>query len=237
MTYPSTQLALHYRERVDSYWADFLGCAPESLYRYGDTIVHHETSDGLFCLEIGDSRVLSLAPGISITPPYGPLSREWIFSTLMCAGAVHEIYGPGDLFYCTPCTFRPIDNTSCQPLKDANREELERFARAAQWQCALKNQVYSWDYAFGIYHDSELVSAATIIIWGETIAALKVATLPEYRGRGYGSAVTSAVTRAILNETHLIPQYDTATSNHYSQRIAEALGFKRYGQIYYGKLR
>lgn len=237
VTQPTMQITLHYREIVDAYWANFLGCTPSALYDYGDTIARHRTFPGLFCLEIGDSRVLSIASDINTTPPCGPLSREWIYSTLMTSGSVDEIYGPGDLLYCTADTFEPNDKTPCQPLKDEDQNTRERFASQAEWQDGIQNGMLSWAYAFGIYQDGKLVSAATTVVWDDTIAALKVATLPDYRGRGFGRAVTSAVTHTILSETHLIPQYDTAVNNHPSQQIASGLGFQHYGRIYYGKLK
>ena len=231
------QISLDYREQVDSYWAEFLGCPPASLYRDGDTISHHRAAPGVFCLEIGNSRVLSLAGGVHIRPPFGPMSREWIYSVLASKGAVSEVYGPGDLLYCTADTFTPVDETICEPLKHGDQDTLNRFANLAQWRCEFPNQTLSWTHAYGIYQDSRLVSAATTIIWGNTIAAIKVATLTGYRGRGYGRAVTSAVTHSILSETHLIPQYDADTNNHPSQQIARRLGFQHYGRFYYGKLK
>ena len=238
VTQPTSQLTLHYREKVDAYWASFLGCNPSSLYSYGDTIARQHTSPGLFCLEVDDSRVLSLASDVNITPPYGPLSREWIYSSLMRIGTVKEVYGPGDLLYCTSDTFNPVDDEAiCQPLKSTDQKILERFVDQMQWQCIPQDHTLTWDLAFGVYQDGKLVSAATTIIWGNAIAALKVATLPEYQGRGYGRAVTSAATHAILSNTHLIPQYDTAATNHPSQRIARGLGFQHYGRIYYGILK
>jgi hypothetical protein len=237
VTQPTSQITLHYREKVDAYWASFLGCTPSALYSYGDTIARPHTSSGLFCLEVGDSRVLSLASDVHITPPHGPLSREWIYSSLMRIGSVQEVYGPGDLLYCTSDTFNPTDETICQPLGNTDQGILEQFADQMQWQCLPQDDTLSWDYAFGVYQDGKLVSAATTIIWGNAIAALKVATLPDYQERGYGRAVTSAVTSAILSNTHLIPQYDTAVSNRPSQRIARGLGFQHYGRIYYGILK
>ena len=165
------------------------------------------------------------------------MSRKWIYRTLIEAGPVAEVYGPGDLLYCTAQAFRPVDESACQPLKNADQSLLKRFAQKAQWQCFFQNYQLAWRHAFGIFEAGQLVSAASITIWGDAIAALKVATLPGYQGRGYGRAVTSAVTRTILNETQLIPQYDTATHNHPSRQIATGLGFEQYGRIYYGTLR
>ena len=237
MTAPTTQISLDHREQVDSYWADFLGCTPATLYRGGDTITYRNTSPGLFCLEIGDSRILSLARGISVRPPCGPLNEDWIYRVLAKKGPVGEVYGPGDVFYVTTDTFEPVNENICKPLKDTDQNILNQFATLAQWRCEFPNQTLSWTHAFGIYQDGKLVSAATTIVWSNTIAAVKVATLTDYRGRGYGRAVTSAVTSTILNETRLIPQYDTETSNYPSQQIARGLGFQPYGRIYYGKLK
>ena len=236
-THPTPQTTLHFRELVDTYWASFLGCTTATLHTYGDALIRHKSSDGIFCLDVGDSRIISVAPDVLITPPYGPISREWIYTTLMSAGTVQEVYGPGDLFYCTHDSFIPADDSLCRPLADAEDTTLADFSNQVEWHCMLHNPVNLWNHAFGIYDDGKLVSAATTIVWGDMIAAIKVATLPGYQGRGYGRAVTSAATRTILNETHFIPQYDTAASNRPSQQIARALGYEHYGRIYYGTLK
>lgn len=231
-----TDIALYYRNQIDTYWADFLGCSKEALYQPGDTIINHANSPGLFCLSVGQSRIFSLAPDVDPTFLYEGLSLASIRAALEPAGQVTEIYGPGDVMYCTPATYSQAHDENCYSLANAKWSALERFTDLAGWHGFLQECPNLWDHAYGIHQDGEIVSAATAIIWGEKIGAIKVATLPGYRRRGYARAAVSAATQHLLKHTSYIPQYDAAADNVSSLHVAQALGFRCYGQIYYGKL-
>ena len=56
-----------------------------------------------------------------------------------------------------------------------------------------------------------------------------VATLPGFRGRGYGSAVVAAWARAV-RRTGLLPLYSTSWDNTASRRLAQRLGLVPYAE-------
>ena len=231
-----TKINLDYRNKVDTYWANFLGCRLYDLQNPGDTIVYNIDTPGLFCLETGKSRVISLLPGADATPLRDKITTEKICEALAPVGDVAENYGPGDVMYCTPDMFAVANEYDCRKILTVDRNDLRQFAHEVQWSCFLQECADLWEFAYGIRRRGKIVSAATAVIWGGIIGAVKVATLPEYRNRGFAHAVVSAVTRHLLTQTHLIPQYDAAAENVSSLKIAQSLGFQCYGQIYYGKI-
>jgi RimJ/RimL family protein N-acetyltransferase len=65
--------------------------------------------------------------------------------------------------------------------------------------------------------------------WGERLLHVGILTHPAYRGRGYGTAVVSAMTTYGLTAGALV-QYRALAANVASVAIAQALGFGRFGQ-------
>ena len=236
MTLIQSHITCEYRQQIDTYWAGFLGCNIEALNAGGYTIVRQPASRGLFYLHTDDSQILSLHPDCIWTYPRTAPTLAQIRQTLAPLGTVDEVYGPGEVMYCTPETFCPADEQDCRQISSKDHAALERFACEVEWTCFWQPASDVWDYTFGIFRNHHLVSAAAIIIWGDTIGAVRVATLPAYQGQGFGRAVTSRATCYMLTQTNLIPQYDTLVSNIPSRHVAQALGFQHYGQFYYGTI-
>lgn len=65
----------------------------------------------------------------------------------------------------------------------------------------------------------------------EGVAEIDVATIPEYRRHGFGRIVCSAFIRRCL-ESRIIANWDCFTNNIGSMRLAESLGFAKYGEPY-----
>jgi len=63
------------------------------------------------------------------------------------------------------------------------------------------------------------------------IAEIDVATLPEYRQKAFGRLVCTAFLRGCLDKK-IIPNWDCFTNNTGSMRLAEDLGFVKYGEPY-----
>ena len=225
------------RERIDQYWAQFLGCEVEDLRSGQDRLVYHRGSPGLFSLTVNRSRVISLRPGVPRLPLDVSLTPDVAREALAPVGAIEEIYGPAVVMYGHKEDFRPRDEMDSRLLDSStHHQDLLRFAKVVGWQEYVYQTVVFWDYAFGIYREGELASVATATIWGGILGALKVATAPDHRRKGFGGAVVSAATRWMLENTRLIPQYDTASVNTASRRLGVSLGYREYGSIFYGKL-
>jgi len=65
----------------------------------------------------------------------------------------------------------------------------------------------------------------------DDVVEIDVATLPEYRRHNFGRFVCSAFIRACL-DSKIIPNWDCFTNNIGSMRLAESLGFAKYGEPY-----
>jgi RimJ/RimL family protein N-acetyltransferase len=80
------------------------------------------------------------------------------------------------------------------------------------------------------YHEkpASICYAATI---SDNIAEIDVATLPEYRKHNFGRFACSAFIRTCL-DTGIVPNWDCFTNNVGSMRLAESLGFVKYGEPY-----
>lgn len=222
---------------IDQYWARFLGCNHTDLRSGRDRLLYHRASPGIFSLTVNRSRVISLRPGVPTLPSEVSLTPSVVRQALQGMGAIEEIYGPAVVMYGHRGEFRPRDERNAQLLDSPeDRTNLLRFAKLVGWQEYVHQTVVFWDYAFGIYQDGTLAAVATATIWGGILGALKVATAPDYRRRGLGGAVVSAATRWMLENTRLIPQYDTASVNTASRKLGASLGYREYGSIFYGKL-
>lgn len=224
-------------DSINAYWARFLDCSVADLHGGGNKIIYSNSSPGLFSLNIGISRVFSVKPEVKVPEHAAVLSREEIYQAIAPLGAVEEIYESGIVMYC-PCeNFRPADELDCETIPYGLADErYGAFAAQVGWKDDYRSFTGPASNVFGIFRDGKLVSAVTIKIWDDIIGAVRVATLPNYRGRGYARAVVSAATRWILYYTSLIPQYDTEIHNIASQKLGLSIGFQPYGMISYGKL-
>ena len=87
-------------------------------------------------------------------------------------------------------------------------------------------------FAAGAVVDGQVVAIAQSYARTEGYADVGVATLPEYRGRGYATAAASIVAQR-LQEAGQIPVWSTGEDNYASQRIAQKLGFTEVGRRVY----
>lgn len=231
-----TSMSLDQSNRIDAYWAAFLGCGVNALRRCGDTLVYQPSSPGVFCLTAEEGRVFSLRPGGDHRPLQGRITHHAIAQALAPLGTPCEVFGPGDILYCSPETFRPAPMLDSRLLNEVDSADLDQFAATVGWKHDTTGRPNSWHDAFGICRDGKLVSVATIVVWGGVIGAIKVATLPRYRGHGFARAVVSAATAYLFEHTALVPQYDFASDNARSREVGFSLGFVPYGQFHYGRL-
>jgi len=128
-----------------------------------------------------------------------------------------------------PARFRPVqsDCLRLEPVHANLLTELYAFGGGGAFSPA---QVQKGVF-YGVLLDGRLVAAAGTHLVSPTygVAAVgNVFTRPDYRGRGYGTAVTSAVTAELLRtgfrDVVLNVNQDNATAVH----IYERLGFQHY---------
>jgi GNAT superfamily N-acetyltransferase len=76
----------------------------------------------------------------------------------------------------------------------------------------------------GMFDKEQLVAYASHRYW-DIIADIGVLIHPDYRGRGLGKAVVSALCEWCI-ENDVVPMYRVFGDHDHSRRIAQALGFK-----------
>jgi predicted GNAT family acetyltransferase len=113
-------------------------------------------------------------------------------------------------------------------LLDFEREALPRESDPAQHERVIEARLTRDDAAFFIWEDDGPVSLAGF--GGTTPNGTRIGpvyTPPEHRGRGYGSAVTAAVTRDRLAAGRRFCFLYTDLANPVSNRIYVAMGYRR----------
>jgi RimJ/RimL family protein N-acetyltransferase len=113
---------------------------------------------------------------------------------------------------------------------DQDLPELQRLAAACDRT--------AWEHSgidparppvFGCFAGDRLAAAGMLERWGDRLLHVGIVTHPDYRGRGYGKAVVSAMTAHGL-ATGGVLQYRTLQANLPSVGIAQALGFQRFAR-------
>jgi RimJ/RimL family protein N-acetyltransferase len=82
---------------------------------------------------------------------------------------------------------------------------------------------------YGCYAGRTLVAAGMLEPWGDRLLHVGIVTHPGHRGRGYGTAVVSAMTADGLAGGRVV-QYRTLQANLPSVAVAGKLGFQRFAQ-------
>jgi GNAT superfamily N-acetyltransferase len=236
-----------WRFQIDNYWAEFLGCRLEDLYMPDHTVVFSENSPGIFGLMLGQARVYSIDHRLrrmfwkNSRRPDPFAEKSFVLGRLASllernGIGIDETYGPGYLTYCHREIFCPADEKDARPLGIPDEAQIERLGKRVGWTDIFRKVSDTWIARFGIFRDGRLVSLTTVRPWAGQVAAMMVATDPDYRGLGYATSVVSMATRWVLERTDMVPQYDTSVGNLSSLRIAHVLGYQYYGQIIYIRL-
>jgi ribosomal protein S18 acetylase RimI-like enzyme len=126
--------------------------------------------------------------------------------------------------------FRPIDAPPVIALSPRHTDELERLYAQGGGDAFSPTQLATGVF-FGVADRGQIVAAAGIHLISPTygIAAVgNVYTHQAYRGRGYGSATTSAVVTELFRRGLRHVVLNVAQANTVAIRIYERLGFTKY---------
>jgi GNAT superfamily N-acetyltransferase len=131
--------------------------------------------------------------------------------------------------------FKPVAS-DCVRLRAADAQELEALYELGGGLAFSPAQVEQGVF-FGIYEQGELVSAGGTHLASPTygVAAVgNVFTHPQHRGRGLGTATTSAVVEALQRMAIRDIVLNVGQANEGAARIYERLGFERYCPFFEG---
>ncbi len=127
-----------------------------------------------------------------------------------------------------PETYNPPKSPAgTRRLIDADATELNRLYALEDQGIRYSGQQVSNGVYFGAFNRGRLVAAAGTHIYSaqEGVAVIgNVFTHPDFRGRGYGTAVTAAVTESFLPSSELIV-LNVDPANRPARQIYERLGY------------
>ena len=131
-------------------------------------------------------------------------------------------------------TFTPPDSPAAtRRLVDADATELNRLYALEDHGVRYSGHQVSNGVYFGAFTRGRLVAAAGTHIYSahEGVAVLgNVFTHPDFRGRGYGAAVTTAVTESLLPSCKLVV-LNVDPANRPARQIYERLGFSERARL------
>lgn len=142
------------------------------------------------------------------------------------------------------CQFRLADDSKLMlepyqidiSVEDVTKENAEEVDQV--FKLDLFNRFWGSKEAFlkhgiakALTHQGKFASICYASAVADGVAEIDVATIPEYRRHGYGRIVCSAFIRRCL-DSRIILNWDCFTNNIGSMRLAESLGFAKYGEPY-----
>jgi GNAT superfamily N-acetyltransferase len=176
-----------------------------------------------------------LAEGVTPTELY---TLEWRKKIGSLIGS-EEIGTLTHVLYCSPKYWRLFRVHGCRRLEDSDVESFVKLKLDLYPECdpeCLARDIQrniKDGIAFGVFQEGKLISVSEAPDIGhmqDLIEEVGVDTHPKYRRRGYGKAVISAMTKAIL-DIGRIPIYRCDPQNEASVRLAKAIGYKKYADI------
>lgn len=227
-------------QAITAFWAAYLGCHQAQLSQAGMAVVRN----GPGLADYHGATALYRPPACVLAVPadwyehttaqLAPQPASAVFQAALLrqvfGAAVDRIIGPAWLGYADHSDFQPAPPMGTRRLTDHDLAALRSLAVA----CGAT----AWGHSgidpgrppvYGCYAGRTLVAAGTLQPWGGRLLHVGIVTHPGHRGRGYGTAVVSAMTAEGLAGGRLV-QYRTLQTNLASVAVASRLGFQRFAQ-------
>lgn len=233
-------------QRVETHWADTLGCDPRLLHAAGVDVVPNAAQlagyHGAYLLRWADACIVSVPePHVDpISVALSGRSPDAVFDadtlSALFAGAVERVIGPAVQAYTDAHDCRSADARGTRPLTTNDTEALRQLAATCdptEWEHSGIDSEGA--VVFGCFAGAQLTAAGMLRPSG-ILRQIGIVTHPAFRGQGYGRAVVSAMTAAALREG-AIPHYQTLAANLASRAIARGLGFTEYARTLAVRLR
>ena len=225
-------------DRVDAYWAEFLGVAHEEWLSPGISFRSHRGLrgyGGLWCFRRRE-RVVVSAPAAWVAR-LEQLWAGWAPERLLDPAAVaaslgedcERCIGPAFQGYLDPEKLEHGAPPSVRSLLASDRAGIDRFRERCgeeAWSLSGLNDVARQGY---VYPDGpEITAMAGLRERADGVGDLCVLTDPRFRGEGRGAAVVTAVSRDAVASGYLL-LYQTLEANRGAVRLAMSCGFVCYG--------
>jgi hypothetical protein len=161
-------------DRVDRYWADFLGCAPDMLRRETPQVVGHAALDdyaGCYLMEFGGAPIVSLP--IDEVESYRQAVAQWRPGIVRTPAVVEAVFGkgvtgsigPAFVGYCDLKHFRPVPTGAARPLTARDEKAVDTL-RAA---CVIEE----WNHGGNQFRPSAVrLSATNLRRWQATSSGM-----------------------------------------------------------------
>jgi GNAT superfamily N-acetyltransferase len=227
-------------EVITAFWAAYLGCRRAQLSQPATVVVRN----GPGLADYHGATAFFRPPACVLAVPadwyehttarlaHQPAAAAFQATLLrqVFGAAVDRVVGPAWLGYADHGDFRPAGPMGTRRLTDQDLPALGRLAAA----CGPTAWAHSGiDPArrpvYGCYADRTLVAAGMLEPWGDRLLHVGIVTHPAHRGRGYGTAVVSAMTADGLADGRVV-QYRTLQANLPSVAVARKLGFQPFAR-------
>jgi GNAT superfamily N-acetyltransferase len=228
------------RDAALAAWAAELGTTSSVLQSPGTTVVRHGAAFGgervAFALATDTACVVTVPDDWYATAEaaLGHQGAAEAFDAVRLAGlfgpAVGRVVGPAWQGHVDADGFAPVDPRGTRPLSGGDRAALVALAAACpkgEWEASSVDP--DRPPVFGCLVGGALVAAGTLAPWRERFWNVGIVTHPEHRGRGYGRAVVSAMTRHGLGQGWLL-RYQTLLANVPSVALARSLGYRPHAR-------
>ena len=222
---------------VDRVFGEFFGIPPRMLLRPGVSVVPHAALGdwiGAWVFRREETLVISVPArmagamrarlrGLDVGRVQEPDGIEALFGS-----GVEAVVGPSFWGFVEPADFVPFRPDAAGPVRPDERLQVEAFALdvdAGDWEAA---GIRSADPHLCVSRAGDRIAAvAGWRSWEQDAGDPGVITHPAHRGKGHGTAATSAVVGRALQRGELA-LYQTLWENTRALAIARTLGFEEY---------
>ena len=224
---------------VDTYWATVFRCPTDNLWRPGIVVSPHAEHltgyRGVFLFSRRDACRVSAPP--DLVGPLKSFLQERDVADVLCGSTfvelfgdhVDQVFGPNWYGYVSRGRYRRAAERGCREIAADDTDSLGALRDAcgmSDWAEASFDRVPA---LFGCFEDHHLVAASNLTGWRMGDDRIGVVTHPEFRGRGYGTAVASAAIERALRTT-AVAEWRARSTNTASIKVALKLGFAPYGE-------
>jgi RimJ/RimL family protein N-acetyltransferase len=223
--------------RVYKTWAEHFHLSLECFAAPGTTLYVNEkrsATSSIVLWPVGERIVVEVAPAwhnrvAQLVAQFPEEHRLSLVDFQSVWGAVE--YSRMPLYAVDPALFRPFAPPSPFTVRQLTVDDQPAFDDFLA-QCSEDERDegdVSIDHllAFGAFDGSRIVGASSVFVWRGFMEP-GILTDPAYRGKGLGKALVSACAEYYLGGERVV-SYRHDIVNVGSQRIADSLGFSRYG--------